>query len=153
MMMSWERTDFSEGDKVASEADVDFSVECGSNSERVQVNEGIIGIVAQVQLEPLDCMDDGESIGTLTEDEYLVLSRLQEIYQNEETIEIPSLKGRYRRAMMCEVNMVNKVAINIKLDQVDVTSVNKLLYACSFVVCERLGLMKKRKESLKSRKP
>ena len=49
---------------------------------------------------------------------------------------------------MREVNLVNRLASNIKLDRVDVTSVNRLLYAGSFAVCERLDLMKKRKEVL-----
>ena len=55
--------------------------------------------------------------------------------------------------MLREVHLVNRLVLNMKLDQVDVTSVNRLLYASSFVVSERLELMKKRRETLKSRKP
>jgi len=41
----------------------------------------------------------------------------------------------------------------VNVGDVNVSSVNRLIYAGSYVVCERLGLMKPKKEQLRSKKP
>lgn len=141
----------------SGEVGVDFLVECESISGEKRVCDEIEGQLsgqsASVRVNRLDCVEDGEGVRKLTADETSVLERLREVFFSEESHDIPSLKGHDRKTLIREVNLVNRVTPNLKLDRVDVTSVNRLLYAGSFVVCERLGLMKKRKKVLKSRKP
>ena len=55
---------------------------------------------------------------------------------------------------MKEVSIVNSVLRNlVTIGIPDVTKANRVLYAGSYVVCERLGLMKEKGQSLKSKKP
>ena len=72
----------------------------------------------------------------------MVLKRIREVYVKEEIVQVPSLKARERRVVNKEVRLVNGVIHNVEVKTV--TEVNKLLYAGSFVVAERLGLMKER---------
>ena len=46
---------------------------------------------------------------------------------------------------MKEVKIVNRLLPNVELNPASVTSVNKLLYTGSYVVCEKLGMLKKKK--------
>jgi hypothetical protein len=71
-----------------------------------------------------------------------VLARLREIFYQEEVVQIPSLKSRQRANVNREVKLVNGLMHNVVVNTID--QVNKLLYAGSFVVAERLGLMRKR---------
>ena len=75
------------------------------------------------------------------------------MFFHENIYEVPSLKGKDRQAVMREVKIVNSLLHNVCPDLQDVTHVNRLLYAGSFVVCERLGLMKPQKPTKKSNKP
>ena len=75
----------------------------------------------------------------------MVLKRIREVYAKDEIVEVPSLKARERRKVNNEVKIVNGVIHNVEVKTV--TEVNKLLYAGSVVVAERLGLMKVRKEA------
>ena len=47
---------------------------------------------------------------------------------------------------MKEVKIVNRLLPNVELNPASVTSVNKLLYTGSYVVCEKLGMLKEKKE-------
>lgn len=53
---------------------------------------------------------------------------------------------------MKEVKIVNNLLPNVKLNSVSLTSVNKLFYVGSYVVCEQIRLAKeeKRKETRKT---
>ncbi|MEO0683919.1 MAG: hypothetical protein AAFY76_02425, partial [Cyanobacteria bacterium J06649_11] len=42
---------------------------------------------------------------------------------------------------------------NVFIDKPNVTNVNRLLYAGSYVVCERLGFLKKERQADKREKP
>ena len=61
---------------------------------------------------------------------------------SDEIVVVPSLKVRERRMVNKEVRLVNGVIHNVGAKSV--TEINKVLYAGSFVVAERLGLMKAR---------
>ena len=65
---------------------------------------------------------------------------LREIFAQEEVV--PSLKSRQRMDVNREGNLVNGLMHNVVVNTID--QVNKLLYTGSFVVAERLGLMRKR---------
>ena len=69
-------------------------------------------------------------------------------------MQIPSLKGHDRRSVMKEVKLIDGLIHNLVRDGIGVTEVNRFLYAGSYVVCTRLGLIRKQKgKSLKSKKP
>lgn len=110
------------------------------------------GVEARVLVERQDCFSEGDKVRPMTKDEVVVLNRLSEVFASDDLVEIPNLKGRDRYEVLKEVNTVNGVIHNLKFDA-NVTNVNKLLYASAFVVCERLGLMKKKGKSLTSKKP
>lgn len=107
----------------------------------------------RVDVERLDCVVEDGKARVLSKEEEKVLLRVRQIFNGSEKAEIPSLKGRDRRSVMREVSTVNKILDNVNVGQVDVGTVNRLIYAGSYVVCERLGLMKPRKEDLRSKKP
>ena len=96
--------------------------------------------------------NEGQEVRLLSDDEKVVLSRLREVFCDDEQVEIPSLKSRDKWEVMKEVSFVNSLLSNILPSCNDVTIFNKLLYAGSYVVCERLGLIKKA-PNLKSKKP
>ena len=75
------------------------------------------------------------------------------MFADDKVVEIPSLKGKDRDEVAKQASIVNGLLHNIFIDNVDVSSVNKLLYAGSYVVCERLGLLKAKKQVMKSNKP
>ena len=89
----------------------------------------------------------------ITGEEEAILLRIREIFSGTETAEIPSLKGRDRREVLKEVCVINSLLHNVDVGEVNVSSVNRLIYAGSYVVCERLGLMKQNKKHIPSKKP
>ena len=69
-----------------------------------------------------------------------VLTRLREVYAMEVIGDVPSLKTRNRDGVNREVRLVNGMIHNIETKSV--TDVNKLMHAGSYVVAERLGLIR-----------
>ena len=107
-----------------------------------------------VHTERLDIFEKGENIRVTTEEENKILTRIREVLESNEDREIPSLKSIDKSLVMKEVSVVNCLLRNvIAIGIPDVTKANRLLYAGSFVVCERLGLLKGKRKGLKSRKP
>ena len=80
-----------------------------------------------------------------------VLARLREIFAQEEVVQVPSLKSRQRVDVKRDVNLVNGLMHNVVVNTID--QVNKLLYAGSFVLAERLGLMRKRGKRQEKEEP
>ena len=139
---NWDE-DVARSDKVRE--DVDFLTESESISAEKSVCEDdeshIREQMINVKLNRMDCVDDGVKVRVLNDVEKLVLKRLREVFYSDEFQDIPSLKGKDRRLLMEEVNLVNMLIPNIKFEKVNVISVNRLLYASSLVVCEELGLI------------
>jgi len=108
-----------------------------------------------VEIERLDCIVESGSpkILSVSDEEKKTLSRIREIFTGTEKAEIPSLKSRERRKVMKEVSLVNNMLHNVDVGEVNVSTLNRLIYAGSYVVCERLGLMKPKKNHLQSKKP
>ena len=107
----------------------------------------------QILVDRLDVCADGGSLRELSVEEELVLRRLREVYFQSNVSEIPSLKGKDRLAVSKEVKLVNNLLHNVCPDLENVTAVNNLLYAGSFIVCERMGLVKPKKQIKKADKP
>ena len=124
------------------------------NGPLVQTTADIVNSeYPKVYVERLDCIIEEGEARELNDGEKSVLERIRVIFHSQDQVEIPSLKGVERGLVSREVCLVNRLLSNMAGSCVDVTSLNKLLYAGSYVVCERLSLMKKRKETLKSKKP
>ena len=73
-----------------------------------------------------------------------VLARLREVYAMEVIGDVPSLKTRNRQGVNREVRLVNGMIHNIVTRSA--TETNKLLYAGSYVVAERLGLIREKSD-------
>ena len=140
-----------EGNREVSEGDIEENdMEAGPPTTADIVNSDFPKVV----VEKLDRVVEGDgSVRILSAEEKVVLERLRSVFLNQEQVEIPSLKGLDRLSVSREVVLVNKLLENMTSLCTDVTSVNRLLYAGSYVVCERLGLLKKNRENLKSKKP
>ena len=111
-------------------------------------NDGV-----KVVLERMDSILENGKLRRLSEEEGIVLERLRSVFHLKHLSEIPSLKGKDNWLVMREVSLVNRLLPNILPSCTDVNAVNKLLYAGSYVVCERLGFMNKKKAKQKFNKP
>ena len=107
----------------------------------------------RVLLHRVDTYSHSGSVRGLLKEEENILSRIREIFTGSNIVDIPSLKDKDRFEVGREVALVNALLHNVFIPDVNVTSVNKLLYAGSYVVCERLGLFKKKVNVLRSKKP
>ena len=107
----------------------------------------------KVVIRKLDTFVKGTEIRVVNEEERIILQRLRNIFDSPETVVIPSLKNKDKLSVEKEVSLVNGLLHNIEIDDVNVSSVNKLLYAGSLVVCERLGVVKSKKNDTQNTKP
>ena len=83
-----------------------------------------------------------------------MLARLREVYAGDKFVEVPSLRSKDSKQVMKEVRLINSLMHNIISENMGVDDVNRLLYAGSFVVAERLGLFRQeKKDTLKRKKP
>ena len=87
-----------------------------------------------VNVNRLDVVRKGENVRITTKEENKVLKRLREIFKGEEQIEIPSLKSIDKWLVLREVSLVNSLLPNVIFENVTVTTVNRLMYAGSYVV-------------------
>ncbi|MEM7264394.1 MAG: reverse transcriptase domain-containing protein [Pseudomonadota bacterium] len=142
------------GGNESSDEEVDFQLEDGDQGCELQVDEGAEeeGVIAdsgvanvQVRVERIDVWKMGDEVRQLTGDEQNALSLLREIFSNEVTTEVPSLKTQDGRRISQEVKLVNGLMHNLIRDGMTVTEVNRLLYAGSYVVAARLGMLNKKK--------
>ena len=121
---------------------------------RMTSNEGELNIGANVRvtLERIDIWKNGEVSRALTVEEKKVLKELREVVGNGETVEVPSLKSVDRRKVMVEVELVEGLMHNLVSEGMSVTEVNRLLYAGSFMVASRLGMIKKKDRKKEAKK-
>ena len=145
------------------EEEIDFEIqpntggihECEAPSEEQCNSRQSESLVQEcnVQIERFDVYKEKNNIRMLDEGEKKVLERIRCIYKEGKTVAIPSLKAKDKTKVFKEVNIVNGLLHNVDIGEVNVTNVNRLLYAGSYVVCERLGLMKKEKVNGHNPKP
>ena len=95
----------------------------------------------------------GENVRLPSDEEKVVLSKLRTIFLGTEKVDIPSLKAVDKWLVFKEISLVNGLLPNLLHLCVDATSLNRLIYAGSYVVCERLGVLGKKNKCLKSKKP
>ena len=93
-----------------------------------------------------------DEVRALTGEENEVLEKLREVFFNSESRDIPSMKGIDRRKVKVQLRLVEGVIHNLVEESMCVTEVNRLLYAGSYVVADRLGLLRKTKKEQKHRK-
>ena len=103
------------------------------------------GLGVRVNVDRIDVWRKGDEVKLLDEDMKKVLARLREVYNSEEVVQVPSLKSRNREQVNRELDVVEGLMPNLVSKGMTVAEVNKLLYTGSFVVAERLGLIKERK--------
>ena len=82
----------------------------------------------------------------LTEEEKEVLAKLREVFASEISVEVPSMKSVDRRKVKVEVDLVEGVIHNLVGESMSVTDVNRLLYVGSYIVADRLGMLRKRQK-------
>ena len=76
--------------------------------------------------------------GALSDDEVLIISKMQEIAKDPDRRRIPVLKGINRKKVLKELRVVNSILA--KIPTTNVTQSNDLLYVASVVVTEKRGV-------------
>ncbi|XP_066934090.1 uncharacterized protein [Clytia hemisphaerica] len=154
-------------DLAVDDVDIDFTV--FSKSSQCHSVESFVGkesdigddfwdheddFEPEVQVERLNVFEKGDVVRITNEEENKIIFRIHQILNSNECREIPSLKNIDKCLVMKEVSIVNSLLRNfVAIGIPDITKANRLLYAGSYIVCERLGLLKEKGEKLKSKKP
>lgn len=149
------------------DVEVDFTVL--SSSDQCHSMDSFVGIESEVEddienhdldidpdvhIERLDLFEKGDVVRITNAEENKIIARIHQIVESSECREIPSLKNVDKSLVMKEVSIVNSLLRNfVAIGIPDITKANRLLYAGSYVICERLGVLKSRGERLKSKKP
>ena len=89
----------------------------------------------------------------LVEEEREVLSLLRRVRDDGTWKDVPNLRAIDRRMIMKEVGMVDGVMHNLLRQDMNITDVNRLMYAGSAVVALRLGLKLGQSKKAEVRKP
>ena len=135
-------------DQWMAQAHDDSSQEDGLNlneSLEVAMDQDALTVDPDVQVsaERIDVFCEGKSVRPLDDDEKGVLSRLRAVFFSKAKESVPSLKSRNRLEVEKQLRLVNGLAGNLSIECCSISDVNHLLYACSLVVAERLGMKKK----------
>ena len=153
---------------LADDTDVDFAIFSNANQghsvdsfvgkeseiDDDDVEDHEIDFEPEVHIQRLSVFEKGNIVRITNDEENKIIARIHQIVANDECREIPSLKNVDKSLVMKEVSIVNSLLRNfVAIGLPDITKANRLLYAGSYVVCERLGLLKERGEKLKSKKP
>ena len=120
--------------------DIHFDV--SGNDEQVQ--EPII-------IDDRDVWSSGETVRPVNDEEKALLGRLREVFRGKRAPNVPSLKLRDQKKVMEQIYLINGIVGNVSRQCESISDVNHLLYACSFVVAERMGLTKKGKGERKAK--
>ena len=94
----------------------------------------------QPRLDPDTWKENDGATRLLNVEEKEVLRLLREVHDNGEWKEVPNLRAYDRRKVMRQVDLVDGVMHNLLKQKMNVTEVNRLLYAGGAVVALRLGL-------------
>ena len=76
---------------------------------------------------------------------------MREVFKAKGVTDVPSLKLRDQTKVMEQIYLINGIVGNVARQCESISDVNHLLYACSFVVAEKMGLTKRRKGERKSK--
>jgi len=154
-------------DFVEDDTDIDFTVL--SNFQQGHLVDSFVGkepeieddvedheidFDPEVNIERLDLFEKGDIVRITNAEENTMIRRIRQIFESDECRDIPSLKNVDKSRVLKEVSIVNSLLRNfVAIGIPDISKANRLLYAGSYVVCERLGMMRDRVEKLKSKKP
>ena len=69
------------------------------------------------------------------------MGKVREVYLKEQDESIPTLRAVDKRKVTAKLKMVNRILHNYLEDKMNVTKVNRLLYAGAWVVTEKLGMI------------
>ena len=116
------------------------------------LEEGVQGDPV-VRLDRVDVWKSGDLVRALTKEETDVLARLREVFHSDKTIEVPSMKSVDRRKVKAEVDLIEGVIHNLVREGMSVTEVNRLLYAGSYMVADRLGMLRRNRKGRKDGRP
>ena len=154
-------------DHVENDAYIDFTVLTGPSQghsvdsfvgRESEIEDDVedydIDFDPEVKIERLDLFEKGDVVRITNAEENAIISRIRWILESGECREIPSLKNVDKTRVMKEVSIVNSLLRNfVAIGLPDITKANRLLYAGSYIVCERLGVLKNKGEKIKSKKP
>jgi len=99
----------------------------------------------------VDVWKKGDEVRALTKIETDTLRLMREVFEGNAVVEIPSLKTQDGRKIGEEVKLVDGLMHNLIRPKMTVTEVNRLLYAGSYVVAYRLGLIRRKKVEVKKK--
>lgn len=116
----------------------------GVVKKEIKVSGDVVRDV-KVVVEKLVTFRGDDGLRLASQEEKDVFEQMRMVFNNDEWLEIPGLKAQDRRKVNKEVMIVEGLMHNLVKDGMSVSAVNRLLYVGSFVVADRLGLMKKKK--------
>ena len=124
----------------------------GRNVEMAVVQEdGVVDVSEANVEEEVTFREDGD-VRQTSDEERVVFFRMKEVFESNEWLDVPSLKAQDRRKVNKEVHLVEGLMHNLVKPGMTVSEVNRLLYAGSFVVADRLGLIGRRRGKRGDRK-
>ena len=140
-----------EGDEVASDQEgrqeVDFVVEMPDEG-RMDADP-IVVMEARVD----SWIEADGSVRCLKEDEKKVLAMLRDVQKGDKWENVPNLRAAERKRVRAEVELVDGLMHNLIRPNIDVSGINRLLYAAGVVVARRLGLRFGNGKKAEERKP
>ena len=140
-----------EADEVVSDQEgrqeVDFVVEM-PDERRVDADPRVV-MEARV-----DSWTEADgSVRCLKEDEKKVLAMLRDVQKGDKWENVPNLRAAERKRVRAEVELVDGLMHNLIRPNMDVSGINRLLYAAGVVVAKRLGLRFGNSKKAEERKP
>ena len=95
----------------------------------------------QVNIARVDAIKADGKVRILDENEKGLLGKVREVYLKAQDESISTLKAVDKRKVREESEMVNRILHKCLEDKMDVTKVNRLLYAGAWVFTEELGMI------------
>lgn len=154
-----------EAEELDMEDEVDMAIEIGPEVMIGGDEEGRTGTMVmdgvernidpKVMVVQMDTWQNGDgTVRLLTRDEKEVLTMLRKVQKDDKWEDVPNLRAMDRRKVKKEVELVEGVMHNVVRKGMDVSEVNRLLYAGGVVVAMRLGLkIGKGKKKAEMKKP
>ena len=137
---SFEGFDEGEEEEVDEEGELDSVVNADPVMEAEVDTDSARGMDSEEMIEEVATWKNGDgSTRPMTNDEREVLELLKEARSNGKWDELRNLKTIDRKEIMREVKLVDGVMHNLLSNGMNVTCLNRLLYAGSVVVTTRLG--------------
>ena len=96
---------------------------------------------SRVDITRVNMVKEDGKVKILDENKKRLLGKVREVYLKEQFESIPTLKSVDKRKGRAKLEMLNRILHNFLEDKMDVTKVNRLLYAGVWVVTEELGII------------